>query len=833
MGARGPHRVEQHRTFSGSRVNTRRGVPRSPTSLSAHPRLPFAETPPTSDRRPSKRRRDDVRVDEDISRPLKKRKLRDKHAKWPTSGRTVRLRATGLDVAATVKRHGPIVMLHDARLWAQFHSVENGEAANARVLLELIPLLWMRSSIFDNILAPLSEMIITKIGRCLFPTLRFKCIQLDPKEMYSIYVDIVQTSPYRHKFKNGHWSPVDEDEDMSDHEIQTPLSKPFFHPNSPQSGDISEWLGVKTSAGSRQHWMSSDEIAFSKFKMTNRFRNSSNSDEPGDSPRASSAGSKEELWLPDGHFYLASFHPYQPRVTLVHHADDGDHRITFMYEETKFIAVTHYQNSKVNQLKKNYNPHAKGFKDVDSKVAPPKRRARSHDTNTVPTTRKKSPSRRPMQNSRAGSEMDIPEPISRRLRPRLTPLPRGALDDSESEQDDEAEDDVWDDDSEDVSDRVAASSPRRGERPRARVLSSSETESDSETDGTDLERDAEYEKFLSQRASQVKRSRDGRKSSRSQPAPSFSFSDVVDVDSESSEDDRTAVKPRGTEPAKPPIKHQPRSDTVLSSTKLGESSDQSRGPRPAQVKATAAPTPDRHHPWTENISPPTPPSSQYTPLPTPGATPPISSPFVPSLTATPAEPSMDRFGLYNNTYLSPRQPQFEVPPIAAMLPQAFDPFQGWSAAQMLDWARRAEPVGQARQASNAPAPVIAPATTTTTTTLPFAFPNLYAAQGERRLRLPAPNPIMALAPPPPPADLPLPPPPPPPQQMVSTTTPTTSTTNPLHLLSTFCSQILELGSREQPSQPSMRALIETYEIELARHDAHQRVLHDLIVAARR
>lgn len=36
---------------------------------------------------------------------------------------------------------------------------------------------------------------------------------------------------------------------------------------------------------------------------------------------------------------------------------------TFQFEETKFIAVTAYQNEKITQLKINNNPFAKGFRD--------------------------------------------------------------------------------------------------------------------------------------------------------------------------------------------------------------------------------------------------------------------------------------------------------------------------------------------------------------------------------------------------------------------------------------------------------------------------------------
>ncbi|CAJ0889488.1 1878_t:CDS:2 [Entrophospora sp. SA101] len=71
--------------------------------------------------------------------------------------------------------------------------------------------------------------------------------------------------------------------------------------------------------------------------------------------------------LPEGHFCLTSFHKYQPRICMIkysNHGDSNDEKY-FTFEKATFIAVTHYQNETVNTLKKNYNPHAKGFKESD------------------------------------------------------------------------------------------------------------------------------------------------------------------------------------------------------------------------------------------------------------------------------------------------------------------------------------------------------------------------------------------------------------------------------------------------------------------------------------
>ncbi|CAG8457453.1 2434_t:CDS:1 [Racocetra fulgida] len=109
-------------------------------------------------------------------------------------------------------------------------------------------------------------------------------------------------------------------------------------------------------------------VNFPKIKLTNRpCHNQLKSKKRG---RPRNSGSNNVSSLPDGHFCLTSFHKYQPRVKMVKHAtniNDNDQEIVTSFEETTFIAVTHYQNDAVNSLKKNYNPHAKGFKDMDSK----------------------------------------------------------------------------------------------------------------------------------------------------------------------------------------------------------------------------------------------------------------------------------------------------------------------------------------------------------------------------------------------------------------------------------------------------------------------------------
>jgi hypothetical protein len=67
----------------------------------------------------------------------------------------------------------------------------------------------------------------------------------------------------------------------------------------------------------------------------------------------------------DSDMYLLaqSFHSYIPRL----HIESEKESFIFVFPETEFIVVTHYQNERVNYLKKQYNPHAKGFKSSHRK----------------------------------------------------------------------------------------------------------------------------------------------------------------------------------------------------------------------------------------------------------------------------------------------------------------------------------------------------------------------------------------------------------------------------------------------------------------------------------
>ena len=64
-------------------------------------------------------------------------------------------------------------------------------------------------------------------------------------------------------------------------------------------------------------------------------------------------------------------HRYQPRFHVVYinqrteDASQTENFRTFIFPETKFTAVTAYQNHRITQLKIASNPFAKGFRDCD------------------------------------------------------------------------------------------------------------------------------------------------------------------------------------------------------------------------------------------------------------------------------------------------------------------------------------------------------------------------------------------------------------------------------------------------------------------------------------
>ncbi|KAF9284025.1 T-box transcription factor tbx4 [Mortierella alpina] len=248
----------------------------------------------------------------------------------------------------------PELILVDADLWSKFHEQGN-------------------------------EMIITKSGRCLFPCLRFKAVNLDPTALYTIYLDFELTDIRRFKFEDGGWraSSTNARPDGNSGGMAAALAKESYtHPDKYQTG---------------AHWMKGT-ICFDKAKLSNSRESAARSARRASNIK-SAVGNSHHI------FHMSSFHKYRPQVHLVQRAPHSNavaSSTTYTFHQTSFIAVTHYQNSKVNDLKKGFNPHARGFRGPAAEQTPPRFVTRSERTRAL----KRRYSERDTSDSDAADETD-------------------------------------------------------------------------------------------------------------------------------------------------------------------------------------------------------------------------------------------------------------------------------------------------------------------------------------------------------------------------------------------------------------------------------------------
>ncbi|XP_041462908.1 T-box transcription factor T homolog [Lytechinus variegatus] len=166
-----------------------------------------------------------------------------------------------------------------------------------------------------------NEMIVTKSGRRMFPVLSASIAGLDPNSMYSILLDFSAADDHRWKYVNGEWVPGGKPDG-------SPPTTAYIHPDSPNFG---------------AHWMK-QAVNFSKVKLSNKLNGS-------------------------GQVMLNSLHKYEPRIHIVRVGGREKQRLvgSYSFAETRFIAVTAYQNEDITQLKIKYNPFAKAFLDIKDK----------------------------------------------------------------------------------------------------------------------------------------------------------------------------------------------------------------------------------------------------------------------------------------------------------------------------------------------------------------------------------------------------------------------------------------------------------------------------------
>ncbi|KAI6240076.1 hypothetical protein M3Y99_00492200 [Aphelenchoides fujianensis] len=133
-----------------------------------------------------------------------------------------------------------------------------------------------------------TEMIVTKSGRRMFPTLQFSATGMNPNYRYSVMSKWVVAGPG---------------------DVELPC-RMHMHADSPSTG---------------LHWMK-QAIAFERIKLTNNQMDQ------------------------NGYIIVNSMHRYQPRIHVLIHDENlpaGSEvkmQRTFTFAETQFMAVTAYQN---------------------------------------------------------------------------------------------------------------------------------------------------------------------------------------------------------------------------------------------------------------------------------------------------------------------------------------------------------------------------------------------------------------------------------------------------------------------------------------------------------
>ncbi|KAL3312766.1 T-box transcription factor tbx3 [Cichlidogyrus casuarinus] len=186
----------------------------------------------------------------------------------------------------------------------------------------------MERDLWDQFYQFGTEMVITKSGRRMFPPFKVKVSGLDRKAKYIMLMDIISVDDCRYKFHNNQWLVAGK----ADPEMPKRM---YIHPDSPSTGE---------------QWMQK-VISFHKLKLTNNI-----SDKHG------------FVTILSFQTILNSMHKYQPRFHLVQASDIMQLPYstfrTYSFKETRFLAVTAYQNEKITQLKIDNNPFAKGFRDT-------------------------------------------------------------------------------------------------------------------------------------------------------------------------------------------------------------------------------------------------------------------------------------------------------------------------------------------------------------------------------------------------------------------------------------------------------------------------------------
>ncbi|XP_076176442.1 T-box transcription factor TBX2b [Ptiloglossa arizonensis] len=186
--------------------------------------------------------------------------------------------------------------------------------------------------------AETTEMIITKLGRRMFPSIQLTISGLERRASYCVLLEVEPASDRRHKYVGGGGGGVDGSGNArgwtsaGSAEPQPRIDRRIYlHPESPAPGS---------------HWMQ-HSLNFNKLKLTNNAVD------------------------PRNNVVLTSMHKYNPRIWIIR-CDDATRlsdpynhpASSFRFNETEFIAVTAYQNENITKLKIDNNPFAKGFRET-------------------------------------------------------------------------------------------------------------------------------------------------------------------------------------------------------------------------------------------------------------------------------------------------------------------------------------------------------------------------------------------------------------------------------------------------------------------------------------
>ncbi|XP_061774107.1 T-box transcription factor TBX1-like [Nerophis ophidion] len=211
----------------------------------------------------------------------------------------------------------PVCCTHGTSL----STIKVPQVSGVRVQLEMHAL-WQQ---FDQLG---TEMIVTKAGRRMFPAFQVKLSGMDPAAEYVLVMDFIPVDDkrYRYAFHSSSWLVAGRAD------VAAP-SRMHFHPDSPARG--AQWM--------------KQTVSFDMLKLTNN------------------------LLDDNGHMILNSMHRYQPRLHVLYadpardsHLNANRNFCSFFFPETRFMAVTAYQNHRITQLKIASNPFAKGFRTTET-----------------------------------------------------------------------------------------------------------------------------------------------------------------------------------------------------------------------------------------------------------------------------------------------------------------------------------------------------------------------------------------------------------------------------------------------------------------------------------